>query len=160
LLLSLKEGKHMDAIQFIKQEHTKAKAAFATLLEAAPARRAAIWNELAPELKAHEEIEEACLYGPLLDEGPTDPKLVEWVSDKHSDEVEKVENLIEKTESLDPKDVGWLTIAKEIHSALEQHILQEEGEIFPRVAQFWDQDRLREAGEEMTEMKAEKSGRR
>ena len=149
----------MDAIQFIKQEHTKAKAAFATLLEAAPARRAAIWNELAPELKAHEEIEEACLYGPLLDEGPTDPKLVEWVSDKHSDEVEKVENLIEKTESLDPKDVGWLTIAKEIHSALEQHILQEEGEIFPRVAQFWDQDRLREAGEEMTEMKAEKSGR-
>ena len=149
----------MDAIQFIKQEHTKAKAAFATLLEAPPARRGAIWNELAPELKAHEEIEEACLYGPLLDEGPTDPKLVEWVSDKHSDEVEKVENLIEKTESLDPKDVGWLTIAKEIHSALEQHILQEEGEIFPRVAQFWDQDRLREAGEEMTEMKAEKSGR-
>ena len=149
----------MDAIRFIKQEHTKAKAAFATLLEAAPARRAAIWNELAPELKAHEEIEEACLYGPLLDEGPTDPKLLEWVSDKHSDEVEKVENLIEKTESLDPKDVGWLTIVKEIHSALEQHILQEEGEIFPRVAQFWDQDRLREAGEEMTEMKAEKSGR-
>jgi iron-sulfur cluster repair protein YtfE (RIC family) len=150
----------MDAIQFIKQEHAKAKAAFGKLLEAAPAKRDALWNELKPELKAHEEIEDACLYGPLLDEGPSDAKLLEWVSDKHSDEVEKVENLIEKTESLDPKDVGWLTIVKEIHSALEQHILQEEGEIFPRIAKIWDHDKLEQAGEEMIEMKAEKSGQR
>jgi iron-sulfur cluster repair protein YtfE (RIC family) len=150
----------MDAIQFIKQEHAKAKAAFGKLLEAAPAKRDALWNELKPELKAHEEIEDACLYGPLLDEGPSDNKLLEWVSDKHSDEVEKVENLIEKTESLDAKDVGWLTIVKEIHSALEQHILQEEGDIFPRIAQFWDQDKLKQSGEEMSEMKAEKSGKR
>jgi iron-sulfur cluster repair protein YtfE (RIC family) len=150
----------MDAIQFIKQEHTKAKAAFSKLLEAAPAKRDAMWNELKPELKAHEEIEDACLYGPLLDEGPADAKILDWVSDKHSDEVEKVENLIEKTESLDSKDVGWLTIVKEIHSALEQHILQEEGEIFPRIAKVWDHDKLEQAGEEMIEMKAEKSGRR
>jgi len=150
----------MDAIQFIKQEHTKAKAAFAKLLEAAPAKRDAIWNELKPELKAHEEIEDACLYGPLLDEGPSDAKLLEWVSGKHSDEVEKVENLIEQTESLDPKDGGWLTIVKEVHSGLEQHILQEEGEIFPRIAQFWDKDKLTQAGEEMSEMKAEKTGQR
>jgi len=150
----------MDAIQFIKQEHTKAKAAFAKLLEAAPAKRDAMWNELMPELKAHEEIEEACLYGPLLDEGPSDAKLLDWVSDKHSDEVQKVENLIEKTESLDPKDVGWLTVVKEVHSALEQHILQEEGEIFPRIVQFWDKDKLTQAGEEMSEMKAEKTGQR
>jgi hypothetical protein len=60
----------MDAIQFIKHEHNKAKAAFAKLLEAAPAKRGDLWSELHPELTAHEEIEDACLYGPLLDEGP------------------------------------------------------------------------------------------
>ena len=150
----------MDAIQFIKQEHAKARAAFAKLLEATPAKRGDLWNELEPELKAHEEIEEACLYGPLLDEGPTDPKLQEWVSDRHSDDVEKVEELIDKTESLDPKTDKWLGIVRQIHGALEDHIRQEEGEIFPRVAQFCDQTKLAQAGEEMSDMKAEKSGRR
>jgi hypothetical protein len=42
----------MDAIQFIKQEHTKAKAAFAKLLEATPA------NRQTPEaLRAHQKAE-------------------------------------------------------------------------------------------------------
>ena len=149
----------MDAIQFIKQEHNKAKAAFAKVLEATPAKRGDLWSELSPELKAHEEIEEACLYGPLLDEGPTDTKLQEWVSDRHSDEVEKVESLIEETESLDPKSDKWLGIVQQIHTALGNHIRQEEGEIFPRVAEFWDHERLAQAGEEMSEMKAERSER-
>ncbi len=148
----------MDAIQFIKQEHAKAKAAFAKLLEATPAKRGDLWDELQPELTAHEEIEEACLYGPLLDEGPTDSKLQEWVSDRHSDEVQKVEELIDKADNLDPTGEKWLGIVRQIHGALENHIRQEEDEIFPRIAQFWDQAKLAQAGEEMRDMKAEKSG--
>ena len=149
----------MDAIQFIKQEHTRAKAAFAKLLGAAPAKRGDLWSKLQPELKAHEEIEEACLYGPILDEGPSDTKLLDWVSDRHSDQVEKVEDLVDKTESLDPKGEQWLATVQQIHGALENHIRQEEGEIFPRIAKLWDQAQLAKAGEEMSEMKAEKSGR-
>jgi hemerythrin-like domain-containing protein len=150
----------MDAIQFLKQEHQKAKAAFGKLLEAPPAQRGALWKELQPELKAHEAIEEACLYGPLEEEGPSDAKLSEWVSDRHEEEVSEVEGLIKKTERLDPKDDAWLATVREIHSALENHIKQEEGEIFPRVGQVWDGKRLAQAGEEMSEMKTEKAGRR
>jgi iron-sulfur cluster repair protein YtfE (RIC family) len=149
----------MDAIQFIKQEHQKAKAAFAKLLEAAPARRGGLWNELHPELKAHEEIEEACLYGPLEEDGPSDAKLAEWVLDRHGEEVQKVEALIEKTSSLNPQGERWLAVVHEIHGALENHIRQEEGEIFPLISQAWDEARLAQAGEEMSEMKAEKTGR-
>ena len=43
----------MDAIEFLKHEHQKAKAAFAKLLEASPDERGALWKELQPELKAH-----------------------------------------------------------------------------------------------------------
>jgi hypothetical protein len=63
----------MDAIQFLKQEHKKAKATLKKVLKASPESRGALWTELEPELKAHEQIEDACLYGPLAREaGRTD----------------------------------------------------------------------------------------
>ena len=150
----------MDAIQFLKHEHRKAKTAFGKLLEAAPAQRGALWKELQPELKAHEAIEEACLYGPIEEERPSDLTLAEWVSDRHEDEVAEVGGLIKKTEALDPKDEAWLATVTEIHSALEDHIKQEEVEIFPRISRLWDDQRLAKAGEEMSEMKTEKAGGR
>jgi hemerythrin-like domain-containing protein len=150
----------MDAIQFLKQEHQKAKAAFGKLLEASPAQRGPLWKELQPELKAHEAIEEACLYGPIEEDGPSDPRLSAWVSERHEEEIGEVEGLIKKTERLDPKDDAWLETIRAIHSALENHIEQEEGEIFPRIGQVWDAKRLARAGEEMSEMKTEKAGRR
>lgn len=149
----------MDAIQFLKQEHQKAKTAFGKLLEAAPAQRGALWKELRPELKAHEEIEEACLYGPIDEDGPSDPKLSEWVSDRHEGEVHEVEALMKETQRLEPQDERWLATVRQIHTALENHIRQEEGDIFPRISQVWDQSKLAKAGEEMSEMKAEKAGR-
>ncbi|HEY7255016.1 MAG TPA: hemerythrin domain-containing protein [Methylomirabilota bacterium] len=150
----------MDAIQFLKQEHQKAKAAFAKLLEAPPAQRGALWKELQPELKAHEAIEEACLYGPIEEEQPSDPRLSEWVTDLHEEEVGEVEGMIKQTEQLDPAGDAWLGTVRQIHSALENHIKQEEGEIFPRIGQVWDAGRLAKAGQEMSEMHHEKAGRR
>ena len=150
----------MDAIQFLKQEHQKAKAAFGKLLEASPAQRGALWKRLQPELKAHEAIEEACLYGPIEDEQPSDPRLSEWVTDRHAEEVSEVEGLIKKTDRLDPTDDAWLETVRSIHSALEKHIAQEEGEIFPRIGQVWDAGRLAKAGQEMSEMHDEAAGRR
>jgi hypothetical protein len=49
---------------------------------------------------------------------------------------------------------------RQIHSTLENHIKQEEGEIFPRIGQVWDAGRLAKAGQEMSEMYDEKAGRR
>ncbi|MGH7298889.1 MAG: hemerythrin domain-containing protein [Candidatus Rokuibacteriota bacterium] len=150
----------MDAIQFLEQEHQKAKAAFGKLLDAAPAERGALWKELQPELWAHEKIEEQCLYGPLARDGASEPTLSEWVSDRHQDEVHELEGLLEETESLDPEDGRWLATVRQIKSALENHIRQEEQDIFPRIGRIWDPIRLEAAGREMSESKAEKTGRR
>ena len=150
----------MDAIQFVKQEHEKAKQAFEKLLSAPPARRGAIWKELQPELKAHEKMEEQHLYGPIARDGASDPMLSEWVSVRHQDEVHEVETLSKDTEGLDPEDEGWLATVRQIKSALENHIRQEEGDIFPRIGQIWDRARLDEAGQEMSQSKREKAGQR
>jgi hemerythrin-like domain-containing protein len=150
----------MDAIQLLKREHQKAKAAFGALLEAEPAKRGAQWEELQPELKAHEEIEEACLYGPLSEERLSDEELAEWATDEHQEDVDEVESLIEKAQHLDPKEAGWIEIVREIHSALEAHIRREEDDIFPRIAKAWETPRLEKVGEEMRAMKIDSAGRR
>ena len=150
----------MDAIESLQQEHQKAKHAFDKLLAAAPAERGALWSELKPELGAHEKIEEQCLYGPTARDGASDRALSEWVSDRHQDEVYEVEGLIKETGGLDPQDGRWLATVRQIKAALENHIRQEEQDIFPRISHVWDRTRLEQAGWEMRQSKAEKAGRR
>jgi hemerythrin-like domain-containing protein len=146
----------MDAIQFLKQEHKKAKATLKKVLKASPESRGALWTELEPELKAHEQIEDACLYGPLAREaGRTDAKLGRCRA-KHQKEVGRVEGLIEEIESLDPEENAWLAKVKAVGASLERHIREEEQDIFPRIGKVWDGARRKQAGGEMEEMKAEK----
>ena len=144
----------MNAIQFLKQEHETAKAAFEKVLRASPETRGELWQKLSPELAAHEQMEDACLYGPLSREaGGKDPKLAGWRK-KHQAEVDEVEGLMDEIEDLLPQDEKWLTKVKQVHASLKTHIQEEEGEIFPRISKVWDEARLEQAGTQMKEMKS------
>ena len=146
----------MDAIQFLKQEHQKAKVAFEKILKAAPGTRGQLWTKLQPELEAHEQIEDTCLYEPLSrDTGNADSKLAEWRS-THQKEVDTVAGLIKGMGTLKPDDASWLTKVKAVHASLTSHIREEEEDIFPRVSKVWDEHKLMQAGTNMREMKAEK----
>ena len=71
----------------------------------------------------------------------------------------EVEALIKETERLEAEDERWLATVQQIKVALQNHIRQEEQDIFPRIGQVWDRARLEEAGQEMTQSHA-KAGRR
>ena len=148
----------MNAIQFLKQEHQKAKAEFRKVLNAPPDERGELWETLAPELKLHEQIENACLYEPLArDAQGGDETLARWQRE-HQQEVEKVEDLMDEIEDLDAEDDEWLDTVKEVHASLEAHIQEEEGTIFPRISRVWDGSRLDQAGRQLEEMKSRKAG--
>ncbi len=146
----------MDAIKFLKQEHKKAKAAFEKVLKARPEKRGDLWEELSPELKAHEQIEDACLYGPLSEAAQGKDSLLAGWREKHDTEVKKVEGLISEIEELDSEEAEWLGKVKKVHASLETHIEEEESDIFPRISKVWDKARLEEAGADMDEMKKER----
>jgi hemerythrin-like domain-containing protein len=149
----------MDAIQFLKQEHEKAKAAFGKVLQTPPDKRGALWAELTPEFEAHEQIEDACLYEPLShDVGPKDSKLAAW-RQQHRAEIHKIEGLIKSMDRLLAEDARWLSTAQEIHSSLASHIREEEDDIFPSISNVWDETRLKRAGTEMEDMKSKKRKR-
>jgi iron-sulfur cluster repair protein YtfE (RIC family) len=141
----------MQAIQFLKQEHGKAKAEFQKI-EGAPAnQRRGLWTKLRPELELHEKMEEQHLYGPAAREIQTDRSLADYEA-AHRREVQEAEGLIKEIDRLDPSDDKWLQTVKKLHGALEQHIQKEEQEIWPKIERAWDATRLEEAGRQMEAM--------
>jgi len=149
----------MDALDFLKQEHEKAKAAFAKIEGAAADERGRLWNELRPELEVHEQIEETCLYDPVeADLGDRDQVLAGWNA-RHQAEVDDVEELLEAIDELDPHDPEWLATIVEVRSALERHIREEEGNIFPRISRGWERSRREQAGASLQQMKSDRMRR-
>jgi hemerythrin-like domain-containing protein len=143
----------MEATRFLKQEHETAKGAFKKIEDAAPQQRGQLWKQLEPELKVHEQIEEAHFYGPLSQDA-RDPELRDW-NRRHHQEVEQAEAMIKAIGRLDPPDDAWLAKVKELKQALEHHIQEEEQQIFPKAREAWDQSRLEQAGRELEKGKAE-----
>jgi hemerythrin-like domain-containing protein len=143
----------MDAIQMLKQEHEQAKKMFAQIEPASGDERGQLWKKLKPELKLHEQMEERALYKPVAkDVGSKDRKLSEW-ENHHRAEVSELESMIKEIDELEPSAKQWMEKIKELRQTLEHHIQEEEGEIWPRIQQVWEREKLAEAGEQMETMK-------
>jgi hypothetical protein len=139
----------MNAIELLKTEHEKAKRAFGEIQAASADQRAQLWEKLAPELKVHEQMEDAALYGPVAqDLGSTDETFTEWQA-HHQDEVSEAEALMQEIDALDATSDEWVEKVEELQEALEHHIDEEEGDIWPQIQQAWDRSRLERAGDEM-----------
>lgn len=146
----------MDAIQFLKQEHEKAKRAFGEILQASAEQRGQLWKKLQPELKVHEQVEEAGLYGPIAREiGPANPELNDW-EQHHQAEVSEFESLIQEINGLDPTGDEWVEKIEDAQEALEHHIDEEEGTIWPQIQQVWDRSKLEQAGKKMEALHKQK----
>src|SRR4029453_14098281 len=115
----------MNAVQFLKQEHEKAKAEFEKVLKASPTTRGDLWKQLVPELEVHEQIEDACLYEPIArDAAGRDTLIAAW-RDEHQAKGEKAADLIEEIEDLEPESKEWLAMVTELHASLQAHIQEE-----------------------------------
>lgn len=148
----------MDAIQFLKQQHEQAKQMFSRIEQGQAGQRGQLWQKLSPELKAHEQLEEQHLHGPVAREaGARDSTLVGW-QQHHRQEVSEAESMIRKIDGADPSDPGWLEQVRKLKGTLEHHIQEEEGKIWPKIRQVWDAGQLEQAGQQMESMKG-KAGR-
>jgi iron-sulfur cluster repair protein YtfE (RIC family) len=112
--------------------------------------------KLHPELELHEKMEEQHLYGPAAREVQVDASLAEYETAHHR-EVQEAEGLIKEINRLDPSGDAWLATVKKLRGALEQHIRQEEQEIWPKIERAWGAARLEEAGRQMAAMKREEA---
>ncbi len=147
----------MNAVEFLKEEHRKAKAKFQEIESAPSERRMALWTPLQAELSVHEHVEDEFLYGPLSKEPKAKGTPLADFQERQDKDVALLEAKMAELNALDPKSDKWLTLLGEIRTALEGHIRVEENEILPLVPNVWDAAKLDQAGRGMEEEKTRKT---
>jgi hypothetical protein len=139
----------MNAIQLLRSMHADTKVRFRIILGTDDAQVANQgWRALQPVLKLHEEIEDQFVFLPLREEmGPGSP-LGDWAA-QHDVDVDYVDQLISASNEVAPGTPEWRMRVARVMDALSKHVVDEEGQIFGRVEQVWDADRLEQAGDQM-----------
>lgn len=149
-------GEQDDALGLLKEMHDEAKATFLEILSMPITEpRQTLWNQLEPVLKVHEQMEDKYLFGPLADELAAGSELADWEA-KHDREVNEVDELIASLDGLNPINPPWTDTLREIHTKLSNHIKEEETDIFPRIRNTWDSDRLAKSRADMVKMMQER----
>ena len=142
--------------QLLKNEHEKAKRAFGEIQAASADQRGPLWAKLEPELRVHEQMEEAALYGPVASEiGSRDETRGNGRS-FITMEVTEAEEWIQEISGIDSSTDEWMEKVAELQETLEHHIQEEEGDIWPRIQRAWDESKLEHAGEQMETLKRQK----
>jgi hemerythrin superfamily protein len=147
----------MDALELLKQEHEKTKRKFADIESADPEMRGELWEELMPLLRAHEEVEEEFVYGPVAKDAPKETELASWM-DEHETDVSEADDLMRTIDGIDPPTPEFIENLNELRAALVDHMDREETEIWPEIRAVWDETRRAEAGKQVEQGLRERVG--
>ncbi len=143
----------MDAIALLKRDHDKVKSILAELeptTERAEKTRTELFAKLKTELTVHEIIEEEIFY-PTLKQHPKAREIVLEGYEEHN----VVDTVMGELEALPVDDETWGPKCKVMIENIEHHIEEEEGEMFRKARQVFDQAELDQLGEAMEARKAE-----
>jgi hemerythrin superfamily protein len=146
-------GDTMDAIELLTDDHRKVKKLLTELdatTERALKTREELFTTIKRELTVHEVIEEEIFY-PALKEHPRAKDIVLEAYEEHH----VVDTLMGELSELPYDDETWGAKFKVMKENIEHHVEEEEGDMFKKARQVFDDVELDELGVVMTERKAE-----
>jgi hemerythrin-like domain-containing protein len=141
----------MDALKLLKTDHDKVKRLLAELestTERGVKTREELFSTIKGELTIHEIIEEEIFYPELK----SHPKAKEIVLEGY-EEHNVVDTLMGELERLPVDDERWGAKATVMKENIEHHIEEEEGEMFKRARQVFDDAELEDLGTRMERRK-------
>ena len=143
----------MDAMSLLKEDHRKVKKMLAELestTERGVKTREELFTKVKQELEVHEAIEEEILY-PALTEHPKSKAIaLEGYEEHHV-----VDTVMAEMRDLPVSDETWTAKFSVMKENLEHHIEEEEGDMFKKARQVFDEDELESLGARMAQRKAE-----
>jgi hemerythrin-like domain-containing protein len=151
--LPARKGESMSAISLLKRDHDNLKGLLRELeptTERAVKTRTELFARIKQELTVHEAIEEEIFY-PTLKQHPRAKEIVLEGYEEHN----VVDTLMSELEALPVDDETWGAKASVMIENIEHHIEEEEGEMFTKARQVFDEQELDELGNVMAERKAE-----
>ena len=146
----------MDAITLLKNDHDKMKGLLNELestTERGVKTRTELFATIKGELTLHEIIEEEIFYPELKAHPRAKDIVLEGYEEHHV-----VDLLMGELEQLDVDDESWGAKAIVMKENIEHHMEEEEGEMFKKARQVFDQAELDDLGARM-EARKESAGR-
>lgn len=143
----------MNAIELLEYDHRHVKELFAHC-EAAPGPdRGRILRSIADELRMHSMVEEEIFY-PAVRE--TNDETLQELVNESLDEHRSVAELLEDLEGMPADDDEFPERIAMLQGDVEQHVEEEETEMFPRLRKIWDEAYLARLGQGMWELKQQR----
>ena len=139
----------MNALEILKQDHQKVKQLFQEATHASDQRkRKDVFDKIDTELEIHAHIEETVFY-PALEEHEELKDMVVEALEEH----QEAKALLEELEELGPENHDFGSKLQELMESVEHHVQEEEGEMFPKVREVFDEGQLEELGHQLESAK-------
>jgi hemerythrin superfamily protein len=140
----------MNAVEMLKQQHREVAKMFKKFEEAESAEpRRKIFEQIADALAVHATIEERHFY-PAVKQKQTEDILLESV-----EEHLEIKRVIADLLAMEADDADFERKVKVLQEAVDQHVEEEQDELFPKVEKLFDEATLEALGEDMEETQAE-----
>jgi len=142
----------MNAITMLTDDHRAVKKLLSELestTERGVKTREELFTRIKADLTVHEIIEEEIFY-PALKEHPKARDIVLEAYEEHN----VVDTLMGELSSLPFDDERWGAKAKVMQENIEHHIEEEEGDMFKKARQVFDESELDELGDRMARRRA------
>jgi hemerythrin-like domain-containing protein len=142
----------MNAITMLTDDHRAVKKLLSeleTTTERGVKTREELFTRIKADLTVHEIIEEEIFY-PALKEHPKAKDIVLEAYEEHN----VVDTLMGELSSLPFDDERWGAKAKVMQENIEHHIEEEEGDMFKKARQVFDEAELEELGDRMARRRA------
>jgi iron-sulfur cluster repair protein YtfE (RIC family) len=142
----------MNAIELLKADHDKVQALFQQYRDAETGpsqQKRQLAEQIFSELEVHSALEEEIFYPAVQAKAEADIQdlVADSVEDHHA-----VKELIAELRTLDPGDEEYEAKLEELRESVEEHVSEEEDEMFPEAEELLS-DGLERLGSEMEERK-------
>ncbi len=138
----------MNAIELLKDDHDKVDKLFQKVKATEEGEHEELFEKIKHELDAHAHIEEKIFYPRLKEEDELEDITLEGIEEHHQAKMflRELASLSNDSEKFEPK-------LKVLMEDIEHHVMEEEGEMFPKVEKIIGKAELEELGKQMEEEK-------
>jgi iron-sulfur cluster repair protein YtfE (RIC family) len=139
----------MNALDLLTEDHQRVKQLFEQAQQIRDnEQKKELFDKIDMELAIHAEIEETIFY-PALEEHNELKEMVREARQEH----EEVEQLLLEIEDLATEETDFTSQLTELEETVEHHVAEEEGEMFPKVREIFDNDTLEQLGKDLESAK-------
>src|SRR5215213_1374347 len=139
---------YMNAIELLKADHDKVDLLFQKVKATEESEHKALFEKIKEELEIHTHIEETIFYPKMKEEPELEDIVLEGIEEHHQAKIflRELSSLTEDSEKFEPK-------LKVLMEDIMHHVQEEEGEMFPKIEELFDEATLAELGAEMEKEK-------